>query len=344
MSQIIDFCMELDSVALRLYKKTSEALGDENEQLWNSLMSEKRRRIEEWRTLRGGYDAALVPSPVVNPELTLSRLKGKLERLLELQEQADDIADFRQAVELAVQAESLLVDSDSLRLLKVGRIYGLSRDEETADIPAIGGITPRFAEVGEATAAFADSLVKLHEAHQRLWDREDRDPVTGAYARRVLFQHGTFLVDWAARYSKPLGLLHLQIDQFSSIIGQFGHAAADGLLSAAYNRVNAVTRRTDWVVRNGADDFIVLILGTSEEGMETVAEKILAQLSSPSFHVDRFDIPVTASIGLCLYPSEIEGEPTVELLLHLADKALEAARAAGGNCLFVAGADMVPTP
>jgi len=344
MSQIIDFCMELDSVALRLYKKLGETVSDDNEQLWSSLMSEKRRRIEEWRTLRGGYDAALVPSPVVNPELTLSRLKDKLNRLTELQDKVKDITDFKGAVELAVQAESLLVDTDSLRLLKVGRIYGLSRDEETADIPAIGGITSRFAEIGEATAAFADSVVKLHEAHERLWDREDRDPVTGAYARRVLFQHGSFLVDWAARYSKPLGLLHLQIDEFSSIIGQYGHAAADGLLSAAYNRVNAVTRRTDWVVRNGADDFIVLIMGTSEEGMEIAAEKILAQIRSPSFHVDRFDIPVTGSIGLCVYASEIEGEPTVELLLHLADKALEAARSAGGNCLFIADADMVPTP
>lgn len=344
MSQIIDFCMELDSVALRLYKKLGEELGDDNEQLWSSLMTEKRRRIEEWRTLRGGYDAALVPSPVVNPELTLSRLKEKLDRLTELQERSGEVAAFKDAVELAVQAESLLVDTDSLRLLKVGRIYGLSRDEDTAEIPAIGGVASRFAEVGEATAAFADSLVKLHEAHGRLWDREDRDPATGAYARRVLFQHGSFLVNWASRYSKPLGLLHLQIDEFASIIGQYGHAAADGLLAAACNRINAVTRRTDWVVRNGADDFIVLILGTSEEGMETVAEKILAQLRSPSFQIDRFNIPVTGSVGLCVYPSEIEGEPTVELLLHLADKALAAAREAGGNCLFIADADMVPAP
>jgi diguanylate cyclase (GGDEF)-like protein len=170
----------------------------------------------------------------------------------------------------------------------------------------------------------------------KLWEREDQDPVTGARARKVLFQHGRFLLDWAVRYDRPVGLLLIQMDDYASVIRQYGHPFADSVLAAVSNRLRVVSRRTDWVMRNGADSFAVLVLGTPRAGLRVLASKILDQMRASHFVVSGKTIPLTASLGLCSYPARGLEEPSVELMLQFADEALAKAREVGGNCCIEA--------
>jgi len=335
MIKLIDFCIELDSVAMRLYGEFhAAAAGKRHTAFWSGLITEKRERIEQFRTLRGGFEAGLVPSPISDKEMTRTRLKKKLSQLYDLKESILDFSDFKVGAGAALQAEATLIDPDVTRLLKLNEIYGLAKKEDTVRIPAIAGIREFGSALGTALISFAGAVVRLHELEEKLWEQEDRDPVTGASARKVLFQHGRFLVDWSIRYERPVGILLVRLDEFESLVRQFGYGVTDAALAATYNRINAVTRKTDWVIRLGPDGFAVLVLGTPAEGLAILAAKIVQQIQAPAFHFKEHEIPITGSVGLCC--SDGLAEPTVELLLHLAKKAQEDAQGMGGNCAVLA--------
>lgn len=342
MLNLVDTCVELDSVAVRIYRNLALALKDDGADLWGTLMEEKRKRVEQWRILRGGFEATLVPSPIANPDMTLARFRQMLEGLVELEKKTGSKLSFKRGVQLAVQTEATLLDPDIARLLKISQIYGLSQELHSLAPPAISSVFQYADRAGDTIVAFVNTLLRLYESYERAWDREDRDPATGAHARKVLFQHGRFLVDWAVRYERPMGMLIVRVDDFPSIVRQYGHSAADAMLGVFFNRINRVTRKTDWVVRHGVDEFVLLVMGTPSDGLAVVADKVLSMIRSPAFLVGKVEIPVTASVGLCRFPEEGFGEPSVELMLHLSGKALDEAREAGGNCQVVARASMLP--
>jgi len=332
MLQVIDVCVELESVAARLYNsfRTAPFSNEEATAAFDRLVAEKRERIEQFRIVRGGFEAGLVPSALPSPDITLSRLKWKLDQVYALAKETP--AGLDAAVAMALRAEAMLMDQDSLRILKLNDLYGLEKSKEDSGVPALTALRRLGDTVGRTLAAFAETLVDLYDARQKLWEREDQDPVTGARARKVLFQHGRFLLDWAVRYDRPVGLLLVRVDDSASLVGQFGHAFYDSALAAVSNRLRTVCRRTDWIMRNGPDNFAVLVLGTPRTGLRVLAAKILQQMSSTRFLVSGKSFPLTASIGLCCYPAPGLEEPSVELMLQLAERALAKAHEVGGNC------------
>ena len=345
MIQVIEHCMELDAIALRLYKTLEGGAADDApREFWLQLREEKRERVEQWRILKGGFEAGLVPSPIADKDRLKGRLKSKIDHIHRLLEAAPRCADFEAAARVALQVEAELLDPETARLLKLNRVYALSGSTHVElQLPVIATLHRHKGRVDDASVAFASTLGRLFEMQERLWDREDRDPVTGAHTRRILFQHGQFLLDWAIRYGKPVALLSIQVDDFPSVVRQYGYTVADALLGVLFNRIHAVVRKTDWVVRNAADDFVVLVLGTPQEGLVTLSHRLLAQIRSPAIALGGVDVPVTASIGACLYPMEGMDDPTIELLLMAGAKALEKAREQGGNCLAFAERSMLPS-
>ncbi len=332
MLQTIDVCVELESVAARMYNsfRTAPFATPGAASAFEKLVAEKRERIEQFRIVRGGFEAGLVPSALPNPEITHSRLRWKLDQAYACSR--EPVNGLEEAVAVTLRTEALLCDSDSVRILRLNDLYGLEKNRAGAAAPAVAALRIIGNGVGPTLAAFAETLVDLHDTRMKLWEREDQDPVTGARARKILFQHGRFLLDWAVRYDRPVGLLLIQVDDYASIIRQYGHAFADLVLAEVSKRLQAVSRRTDWVMRNGADSFAVLVLGTPRSGLRVLATKILDQMRGSHFVVSGRTVPLTASLGLCSYPARGLEEPSVELMLQLAEEALLKAREVGGNC------------
>ena len=299
MIKLIDFCIEMESVAVRMYGGFEAQAEDQSvARFWAALLKEKRGRLEQFRTLKGGFEAGLVPSPISDVEITRNRMKRRLEQLYSIQESVASGSELTAAAGAALQAEHLLVDSDITRLLRLNEIYGLASAAGEATVPAIAGLRKFASRVGDALVAFSSSIVRVHELEGVMSEREERDPVTGANSQRVLFQHGKFLVDWSTRYDRPAGILLVRLDDFDSLVRQFGYAVGDSVLAATFNRINSVTRKTDWIVRNGPCGFAVLVLGTPGQGLEILAGKIVSQVSTTPYHFKDNEIPVTASVGI----------------------------------------------
>jgi diguanylate cyclase (GGDEF)-like protein len=119
----------------------------------------------------------------------------------------------------------------------------------------------------------------------------------------------------------------IEIQQFQSIIGSFGHAAGDEVLSEVASRLAGHRSRRDRVGHIGTDRFIVLLESVDEFQAPQAAERIAERLRG-SFDYSGVSFQLEIRIGVVVFPTD--GGHAAELLQR-ADLALYRAKEAGST-------------
>ena len=148
------------------------------------------------------------------------------------------------------------------------------------------------------------------------------DEITGLPNRRLFEQqfHDT---------ARSAAIVFLDLDGFKKVNDELGHATGDMLLARVAHRLRGVFRQTDSVARYGGDEFVATIETNTDDGAMIVAERARAAIAE-SFPELPAQYRITASIGVAIDATPLGGTP-VERLIRLADRAMYAAKAAGGN-------------
>jgi diguanylate cyclase (GGDEF)-like protein len=135
----------------------------------------------------------------------------------------------------------------------------------------------------------------------------------------------------AAASRGEVGLLFVDLDQFKRINDTLGHGTGDALLQQVGERLKEALVESGLpgqLARVGGDEFIVVLTGALRGGdAERVAEHIRAALALP-FRQNGYELVVTPSIGIALYP---EHGSDAQTLLKNADGAMYEAKASGRN-------------
>lgn len=154
------------------------------------------------------------------------------------------------------------------------------------------------------------------------------DSVTGVANRNLLTDRlGQALVA-ANRYRRVVGVLSIDLDRFSNIVGSFGHMVGDGILQHVAASLGALIRDGDTVARAGADEFAVILSDlASAEDAGVIARRILDAIAEPVV-IHGHELSLTASAGVCLYPGDGD---SADMLMQHANIARLQARSAGGN-------------
>lgn len=180
------------------------------------------------------------------------------------------------------------------------------------------------------------------EAQQALERLAREDALTGLANRLHFDERIRLALARAARTRLRVGLLYFDIDFFKAINDTHGHAAGDAVLREFAQRIRASCRAVDLQVRLGGDEFAVLVedldgedIPAAQARLRTIAEKLLQAMRKPVSH-ESLVLDITISVGIGLGHRE---ESSPEALLHLADTALYAAKAAGRNTWRLAVAD-----
>jgi diguanylate cyclase (GGDEF)-like protein len=156
--------------------------------------------------------------------------------------------------------------------------------------------------------------------------RAATDSLTGLPNRRAVQDALKRMIAQSGRTLSPMAVLLLDLDHFKQINDTYGHDRGDAVLAAVGDVLAGALRTSDFVGRNGGEEFIALLPDTGADGALEAAEKLraaIARLTLPG--IDR---AITASVGAAIYP-QTAAEP--ESLLRLADRALYAAKASGRN-------------
>src|SRR5256885_897012 len=153
------------------------------------------------------------------------------------------------------------------------------------------------------------------------------DALTGLASFRVLRDRLANEVARCHRSGEHFAVLFLDLDNFKQVNDRFGHEAGNAVLRETARRCNAHIRSTDVAGRYGGDEFVVVLVGTGEEGARGVAEKMRAAVEEAGVGMGYPAGVVTASIGVAEYGPDKKDED----VLVAADRALYRAKAAGRN-------------
>jgi diguanylate cyclase (GGDEF)-like protein/PAS domain S-box-containing protein len=202
--------------------------------------------------------------------------------------------------------------------LAQGRLwFELSVSRKHAD----PGMEPRF-------IVLARDVTERKAAEQRIMNLAHYDALTGLPNRLLLADRMKVAIQHAARQSRRLAVLFVDLDRFKPINDSLGHDIGDKLLKAVAVRMQSSVRVVDTVSRVGGDEFVVLLSEIElPDDAARVAEKLISGLSQP-YRIDEHELLLTASIGICIYPDN-GSQPSI--LLRNADASMYTAKQSGRN-------------
>ncbi len=154
------------------------------------------------------------------------------------------------------------------------------------------------------------------------------DSLTALPNRNLLLDKLKNQIKKASAKQEPFSLVHIDLDGFKNINDSLGQEGGDLLLREVSKRIRNVYKDAGTLARLRGDEFILLLptAGTRDEAAE-VAEKVRG-LIDDMFHIQSYDIHLTTSIGISLYPQD--GDTSVTLLKN-ADTALGHSKLLGKN-------------
>ena len=155
----------------------------------------------------------------------------------------------------------------------------------------------RCALLGFVTAAAWGNAQMYGELERRALT----DALTGLFNIRWWRDMGPRVMAQSLRTGAGVGILLMDLDHFKQVNDSAGHAAGDSVLRAVARALRRVVRDSDYAVRYGGEEFLVVLTNSTVEGAMRVAQALqaaMAELRAPTSAIER----VTASIGVAVFP------------------------------------------
>jgi diguanylate cyclase (GGDEF)-like protein len=149
----------------------------------------------------------------------------------------------------------------------------------------------------------------------------ETDPLTGLANRRAWDARLMAMLGRLEREGRQFWMALIDLDAFKSVNDRHGMSRGDEVLVTVGKSLAAALRRNDLVARLGGDEFGILIGDVKEDQVGIVLERLRSSVAKSG--------SVTASIG---YIAARAGADRGSLLAA-AERAMRAAKSAGGNRL-----------
>lgn len=170
--------------------------------------------------------------------------------------------------------------------------------------------------------------------NQSLYDKANRDALTGAYSKGFLLEKGPEVIRKAESLNEPLSMIVFDIDFFKKINDGFGHPGGDHVLKELGKLVQSkLIRSNDFFARYGGEEFVLLLTATTLKSAFEIGERIRQTIQNHEFIFETRKIPVTVSLGVAeKKPTESEWSD----FFKRADDALYVSKQSGRNRVTVA--------
>ncbi len=236
----------------------------------------------------------------------------------------------------------------------LARSYGERERLIFRTLCAYGAIALDNASAYRQVAATQEQLLEknleLEQAYQALEEVSLTDQLTGLRNRRFFLQNVDADVAMSLRgyetglhrelnecdlqAAKDLVFFMVDLDHFKEVNDRYGHAAGDSILVQMQERLREVFRESDYVIRWGGEEFLVLARATHRDEAPGVAERMRRAVAERDFILpDGMRLSKTCSIGFACFPFLPE-QPRLlswSQVVELADQGLYIAKRSGRN-------------
>ncbi|MDC8830666.1 ligand-binding sensor domain-containing diguanylate cyclase [Alteromonas gilva] len=196
--------------------------------------------------------------------------------------------------------------------------------------------------VAARTAELEAANIKLSQQAVALKQASLTDPLTGLNNRRFLDQNIERDITRLQRYysdcrqhqtapkdTADILFFIIDLDHFKVINDTFGHQAGDAVLVETKQRLAHIFRETDYLIRWGGEEFLVVTHETPREEAEALAERIVEVMNACEMSINETtEIDVTCSVGFAAYPLDKQRVDALswQTTIAIADAALYGAK------------------
>lgn len=216
-------------------------------------------------------------------------------------------------------------------------VYLRFKETHLAELQALSSqLEQNFQSTAEELALTKDALMREHEKRKEL----DTKPIPGVDVSQQRFNPETGIMTEEAvkdildkeiartrRYQRPLSLLCIRVDDFTSILQQTD-LNGEKLLSVLCDIFLEALRREDLIGHNGSNGYYVILPETGRYASYVVGER-LRHLVEVMDLASLGDLNLTISVGIAAFMDQSKMTP--ERFIEQAIEAVEAAESHGGN-------------
>jgi len=150
----------------------------------------------------------------------------------------------------------------------------IQRGENVSDLSAE---MTRADEIGQLAAGV--KMLEKSMAEERILrklteHRAVRDELTGLHNRHFLEMNLESVMNRSDRYDEYVSMVMFDLDFFKRVNDTWGHPAGDAVLRQTARLAEQLVRGSDWLIRFGGEEFLVLMPQTTIEGAVVAAEKL----------------------------------------------------------------------
>jgi len=164
---------------------------------------------------------------------------------------------------------------------------------------------------------------------QQIRELAVRDPLTGVYNRRYIFERLEKIALEYSRAGRKFCVAILDIDHFKAVNDTYGHQAGDFVLAEFAEMIGKSIRQYDLLGRYGGEEFIIVYMSTELKETVSLIERIMTTVREKTFRFDGRDIRFTFSGGVAESSEFNRDTIAVESMIALADKRLYEAKEGG---------------
>ncbi|MYM70180.1 diguanylate cyclase [Pseudoduganella sp. FT55W] len=207
-----------------------------------------------------------------------------------------------------------------------------------------------YRQVAATQEQLLEKNLELEQAYKALEEVSLTDQLTGLRNRRFFLQNVDADVALSLRgyeagqhreltecdiaAPKDLVFFMVDLDHFKEVNDRYGHGAGDSILVQMQERLREVFRESDYVIRWGGEEFLVLARATQRDEAAGVAERMRRAVAERDFELpDGGRLSRTCSIGFACFPF-LPDQPRLlswSQVVELADQGLYIAKRSGRN-------------
>lgn len=184
---------------------------------------------------------------------------------------------FWQANELNVQLPPQVLFV-LMMVMVVIALYFLRRETETRRL-RLANLQRTIAHHSDHSAGLVDSL-------------------TNVFNRNFLYELLQGEIARAERNHRPLALVMCDVNNFKQVNDRFGHLMGDYVLAQIAGILKFCVRGSDYVVRYGGDEFLIILPETEDPGARIVVKRIQQKVNEWDQQSRIGDVPISVSLGL----------------------------------------------
>ena len=156
------------------------------------------------------------------------------------------------------------------------------------------------------------------------------DRLTGSYNKHFYQDQVQGILNSARGEVSSASLAVIDLDNFKHVNDTYGHQNGDIVLCRLASLLKSVLRKSDFIIRFGGDEFILLLPDTDPEVAIIVLERIRMRVEKEDiFTQEGTVVNITISVGVA--STSAEKSTSLEVIMNKADKMLYIAKTQGRN-------------